>query len=639
MPHRIQITDRDIQYAESILLPSGEKFDEERTRFIKELRTVDLQACPGSGKTTCLLAKLVALSKYLPFENDSGILVLSHTNAAVDEIKNKILTHCPQLFDPPNFIGTIQGFVDNFLAIPFYMQEYGHQPYRIDDEIFKERIKKLVAHPKYSALRVWLSNQHASEEILHSLKFDANGKLVSISALPKETTATYKSLCEIKESLLKEGYLRFDDAFYVSECYINKFPQIGRLLQKRFAFIFIDEMQDTDTHQISVLNKVFPPTGSSVIQRIGDQNQAIYGHRVKSETAWSPANNSLCLNGSKRLSVNIAAAIKNISLSPQDLAGNSKRKNIKPKLLLFESATIKNVPKKFCDILVENGLQERNPAIFKAVGWVKKPKNNGEITIGSYFDNYQSIARKDKLDFDCLSEYLLFTPEELKTCGLVRPSRMILAAFVKALRIADKRKSDGMPFTVQSLLSFLKENHPKEYDALRSNLYAWSLAVCHGSNIYDSLVKYLKRFFGDVFSINASIGGINSFLTSTPGEPVQAAPQIPTTIFRQQSGSANIEVEIATIHSIKGETHTATLYLETFYYNDGGKSYESQRLIEQLKGNRITGTIGRRVRESLKMAYVGMSRPTDLLCVAVHKSHIPNTEIQHLQNNWDIVYV
>ena len=55
----IEISDKDIQYSEQILLKEGQSFDDERKVFIKYLCTLDLQAVPGSGKTTALLAKLL----------------------------------------------------------------------------------------------------------------------------------------------------------------------------------------------------------------------------------------------------------------------------------------------------------------------------------------------------------------------------------------------------------------------------------------------------------------------------------------------------------------------------------------------------------------------------------------------------
>ena len=84
------IRDRHIKEAEAILI-NGKTFDkDERVPFIKNLETRDLLAVPGSGKTTALQAKLYCLAKQMPFDDSSGILVLSHTNKAVEEIEKKL---------------------------------------------------------------------------------------------------------------------------------------------------------------------------------------------------------------------------------------------------------------------------------------------------------------------------------------------------------------------------------------------------------------------------------------------------------------------------------------------------------------------------------------------------------------------
>ena len=83
---QINITDKDISWAERILLPTAEHFDEEQKAVIKCFETKDICACPGSGKTTALLAKLLILSQHMPLKNNRGICVLTHTNVAIDEI-------------------------------------------------------------------------------------------------------------------------------------------------------------------------------------------------------------------------------------------------------------------------------------------------------------------------------------------------------------------------------------------------------------------------------------------------------------------------------------------------------------------------------------------------------------------------
>jgi superfamily I DNA/RNA helicase len=132
------VTSDEIKKAEKILLPEGETFGgegSERVKVIKELdKSCDVVACPGSGKTTVLLAKLLILANRMPFEDDRGICVLTHTNVAIDEIKRKAGIAGDKLFNYPNFFGTFQKFVDKFLAIPYNSSEYGNRLNKIGRE-------------------------------------------------------------------------------------------------------------------------------------------------------------------------------------------------------------------------------------------------------------------------------------------------------------------------------------------------------------------------------------------------------------------------------------------------------------------------------------------------------------------------
>ncbi|WP_219584155.1 UvrD-helicase domain-containing protein, partial [Vibrio parahaemolyticus] len=85
--------------------------ESQRRVIIDYWNNANIIACPGSGKTTVLLAKLLLLSRRMPFENGSGICVLTHTNVAIDEIKGKLGSKADILFKHPNFFGTIQSFV------------------------------------------------------------------------------------------------------------------------------------------------------------------------------------------------------------------------------------------------------------------------------------------------------------------------------------------------------------------------------------------------------------------------------------------------------------------------------------------------------------------------------------------------
>ncbi|WP_171499148.1 UvrD-helicase domain-containing protein, partial [Acinetobacter oleivorans] len=217
MSQIIEITDEDIKYAEDILLPQGKTFDDERRNFIRNLSTLDLQAVPGSGKTTALLAKLLILETKLPFSDGSGSLVLSHTNAAVDEIKEKIHQYCPKLFRYPHFIGTIQSFVNEFLAIPFYLFKLKKKPLRIDNEIYAEQIESALPYNTKIALSKRginyidiLSNSFISNKEIFQ-HFWSNDE-VNIPRIGSHTT-TYKELATMKINLLKTGILSFGDCY------------------------------------------------------------------------------------------------------------------------------------------------------------------------------------------------------------------------------------------------------------------------------------------------------------------------------------------------------------------------------------------------------------------------------------------
>ena len=101
-------------------------------------------------------------------------------------------------------------------------------------------------------------------------------------------------------------------------------------------------------------------------------------------------------------------------------------------------------------------------------------------------------------------------------------------------------------------------------------------------------------------------------------------------------------IEISTVHHVKGMTHCATMYVETFYYK-----YECNHLIKESKGQltspffRDTSNItGKQAKQAMKMLYVGMSRPTHLLCYASLKQNWNDERLQKMRNaGWQVIEV
>ncbi len=135
----MKITDHDIERTERLLLPRGCHFNDERRVFLRCMESRDVVACPGSGKTSALLAKLLILSARMPFVDGRGLCVLTHTNVAIDQIKRKAGVAAEALFRHPNFFGTIQEFANRFLAIPAYVARFGQRHIRMDEDLYENR--------------------------------------------------------------------------------------------------------------------------------------------------------------------------------------------------------------------------------------------------------------------------------------------------------------------------------------------------------------------------------------------------------------------------------------------------------------------------------------------------------------------
>ena len=135
-------TDDEIRAAHDVLLPGKPDFEDDKLDVIRCNESRDIKACPGSGKTTVLLAKLSILSNKMPFADGSGVCVLTHTNVAIDEIKARFGGKVDLLFDYPNFCGTIQSFVDRFLTIPWFNSYSPHPVVAVDDDRAIPIIKK-----------------------------------------------------------------------------------------------------------------------------------------------------------------------------------------------------------------------------------------------------------------------------------------------------------------------------------------------------------------------------------------------------------------------------------------------------------------------------------------------------------------
>lgn len=670
-------TDEEIRVAHEVLLSGKPDFEDDKLEVIRSNESRDVKACPGSGKTTVLLAKLSILSNRMPFADGSGVCVLTHTNVAIDEIKARFGGKADLLFNYPNFCGTMQSFVDQFLAIPVF-NSFSDKPlvdvnddradYKIKKE-FWERFKnfgKVNKKSLYSLVDInnykhggkvdWDAVHTEIEDIVCNSYYDYYAHkyyrhysdTTCIAAKPKngKTSSPRFSFLELVRRVAQyDGILKYEDAFSIAFTYYSLIPGIKDALATRFRYVFIDEVQDSSKLQLDLLEKVFD-RNQVIVQRFGDPYQAIYN--TEGDCAWTPIN-PLPLNKSKRFGSQIAKVLQTVCIEDnKELEGNEGIHSVKPVMMVYTDG--KNVLPDFAKLLREKKIGDESIADIsyrerqtdslhriniKAVGYVGKEKMaDGESqSIHYYFPQYenQTTAKRPFEENMTLNTFLLKNaiqdnPQDYRN--------HILDALVAVLVKADVKTINGRQFSKTAMLDYLEANAPVIFEKLNGKLSDWVLKICNSDysvdgDVFDDVKSFVSVDFATVFGFKAGVGLVKMFLKKNEDEFYQVKNQEQSlNVYRD----GDLEIEVATVHSVKGETHAATLFLETKYYK-----YESEHFGAQLCGEPYAHRSREgHVLQSLKVAYVALSRPKYLVAYAIHEDRFNRLDRDKLEDIWEI---
>ena len=708
-------TDDEIRTAHDVLLKGKRPFDEQRVKIIKEDSSCYVQACPGSGKTTALLAKLIILANKMPLPDGKGVCVLTHTNVAIDEIKAKLGPKADILFKYPNFFGTIQTFLHKYVTAAALHYFYGSQITYVDDDVAKAVLLKKYGGLEFgNKLKGLVYNMISKEQDIdddeievwggadvlvaakvikkkgpRSVKFSFLIGKYEFDNLPKNIVSQIQTkkkniintkerdiflsswvdwpnnqvvinkrriridsdsaheYVKLKEEMFKEGILSFDDAYDLAFRYIQeKNLDFSSFSDKRFQYLFLDEVQDCDKHQVDLVRKLFLDN-KVVVQRFGDYCQAIYDgdDSDEAEIAELKGENVHYIRSSNRFGERIAKPLRTICMEDNNLLeGNAEIYSAKPIIITYEEPS--RVLPKYAELLATIRIPEMdNQSILeiankekaddplhrvnvKACGWVGKNVINDEKRfIKSYFPSFERKKTGTKTEESTFDGFIPSNPQ-----GTVKDyAATIIQGILKFLDLCDV-KNEGKRYNRTSLMSFLlTEGENKRTDFL-TKVMNWSMLAVksHGDEdvrvlkgeIYQYLIDILLPTFGKGVSEEA-ISFFNGTADGARGN--NAVEQ--GNIFHGNG----IDIEVATVHAVKGETHASTLYLETFY----NRYYESERLSDQFKGTVYIGNDAD-ILKSLRVAYVGMSRPRYLLCVAIQKDRFDVMDCEELRRIWDV---
>jgi DNA helicase II / ATP-dependent DNA helicase PcrA len=240
------------------------KLTTEQRRAVRHEGNTHLIACPGSGKTRCIIAKLLHC---LPEVRGTArkIGCITYTNAAVYEIEHRLRTLGSAGDDELYEVNTIHAFCLNNILRHFYWRldeiKDGFQVIPPDSSLYAEIVGDVCeAFGRRDDLR----------EAFGMISRDPNGTpLVPASLSPEMALEFWKRLSS-------QGLIDFPSILYFSLTLLRRDRSIEANLSARFAWLLIDEFQDTTSLQVEIF-RIIAKQGLTRFFLVGDPFQSIYG--------------------------------------------------------------------------------------------------------------------------------------------------------------------------------------------------------------------------------------------------------------------------------------------------------------------------------------------------------------------------
>lgn len=645
-PHSVipQVADEDVEWICSVM--GLREFDQSRQDFLRTTTTLDVSACPGSGKTTLIVAKLAIMARKWSHRT-KGICVLSHTNAAREEIQRRLggTVVGQQLLSYPHSIDTIHSFVNRFLALP-WLNSNGFPAATVDDDVTSAYRRRVLTNSDYWKVENYLNNKHSGFDRIRLKDRNLNIGLGDQPFPAAPSAATHQIAKRAAKASSEAGYFCYDEMFIWAKALLEDCPDVVTLLQNRFPLVIVDEMQDTSELQVGILEAVFPREGSQVaLQRVGDPNQAIFDEAQAGTVvpgAFPDASTCLKIPNSFRFGPAIATLASPFAV---DAAGPDGLQGVGPRavegapeccsnaLLIFQNAEAQGVLDAYGRHVLSS-FRDDTLAIgdVTAVGAVHQ--NASDVTPGDpkfpktvphYWSGYTAeVGRRDPhprtlIQYIRVAQALVRDGRDLApgvekiASGLVRLARRAGGAELLGRRAPSHR-------AVVDALSTNTEAASAYRRMLRAFLIEWETL---------SVASWAQRQ-ADIRLVAAGLGSSGAapstrddFLRWDQSDPSLAVPSATSpqdagpNVYRVDDGAGrSVDIRLGSVHSMKGQTHLATLLLSTYWHDHSAK-----QMLPWLLGQKVNlNGAGVRDRVRLQHTYVAMTRPSHLICLAIPRS-------------------
>lgn len=232
-----------------------------------------VNASAGSGKTRCLIAKIINLIQQ--GVKPENICAITFTNKAANEMKQRLKDQCPVPVKDLQ-VSTIHSLCVRIMRTFIHLTPL-NMPFSIYDEADQASvIKTIIKSREYDGdHKEYISAISYIKSVCESTHpddiRDAFGK--SDSDLEEES---FLDVFEAYQKLLwKNNASDFDDLLiHAHTCLKNE--ECKNFFSDLWQHVLVDEFQDTSVIQYNIINKLFSPQKTGTLFVVGDYNQAIY---------------------------------------------------------------------------------------------------------------------------------------------------------------------------------------------------------------------------------------------------------------------------------------------------------------------------------------------------------------------------
>ena len=226
-----------------------------------------LLAVPGSGKTTVIVSRIgymIYCKNILP----ENILTLTYSVSATKDMKRKYSS----IFGENNKLQfrTINSFCVSVI------REFERQTGRTAFTLFRNT-EEILSH-----LYIRLKNDFPNETVIKDINSQiiyANNMLLKdsqIREIKNDNIDFYKIYKEYENYKIKNKIMDFDDQLKYAYTILKSYKNIRQKFMNRYAYINVDEAQDTSKIQHEIIKLLV----NKNIFMVGDEDQSIYKFRA-----------------------------------------------------------------------------------------------------------------------------------------------------------------------------------------------------------------------------------------------------------------------------------------------------------------------------------------------------------------------